>query len=204
MKLIYARGACSLAVHIMLEELGFKYEAVRVSLEDKTVLEQYNEKSYVPVLILPSGEKLTEAIAILQYLGDHYEREDLFPAQGTLERARCIEWLVFLSTEIHKGMGPLFHRKDLTQNFEKMTLKKLEQRFGLIDWQLTKNKFLLEQQYTIADMYCLALLRIAEHVKVNLNKFPNIMTYKLMLEEMPLVTKIIDEEDHADVALKAA
>lgn len=112
MKLIFAQGACSLAVHILLEEIGQTYEAVRVSLQDKTVLDQYNEKSYVPVLILPSGEKLTEAIAILQYLAEHYLRDDLLPPVGTLERAKTLEWLTFISTEIHKGMGPYSKNKN--------------------------------------------------------------------------------------------
>lgn len=204
MKLIYAQGACSLSVHILLEEIGFKYESVKVSLQDKTVLDQYNEKSYVPALILPSGETMTEAIAILQYLADHYERQDLYPQVGILERARCNEWLTYLSSEIHKGMGPLFHKRDLSETFFKATLEKLNKRFDLIDRHLSKNKYLLGEQYSIADMYCLALLRIADHIRFSLNKFPNIMTYKLMLEENPLIGRVIQIEKQTEVATKAA
>lgn len=204
MKLIYAQGACSLAVHILLEEIGFKYDSLKVSLQDKTVLEKYNEKSYVPVLILPSGETLTEAITILEYLGDHYQRHDLYPEPGTFERARCNEWLTYLSTEIHKGMGPLFHRKDLTDTFLNATLVKLTKRFDLIDRRLSENDYLLGEEYSIADMYCLALLRIAEHIRFDLSKFPHLIAYKQKLESHPIIDRVIKNERTAQVATVAA
>lgn len=128
MKLIFATGACSLSTHIMLEELGRKYEAIRVSLDDKTVLETYNEKSYVPVLILDDGTTLTEAISILQYLADSNHRTDLLPSVGTMERAKVVEWLTFLTTEIHKGMGPLFMREKLGKEFLSLIEQRVDQR----------------------------------------------------------------------------
>jgi glutathione S-transferase len=82
MQLIYAKGACSFSVHLMLEEIGKRYETLQVSLKDKTVLEQYNEKSYVPALILDDGSLLTEAISILQYLADINHRSDLLADVG--------------------------------------------------------------------------------------------------------------------------
>lgn len=204
MKLIYAQGACSFSVHVLLEEIGHRYEAIAVDLKDKTELEKYNEYGYVPVLILPSGEKITEAIAILQFLAEHYGRSDLFPEVGTLERARCVEWLAYLSSELHKTFKPLFHPENFSEKFISELRSMLDLRFSRLEEALESHKFLLGAQMSIADMYCLAILRIAEHLGLKFNKFPGIMTYRLMLEEMPLIQKVTSNEERAASLKKAA
>lgn len=204
MKLIYAKGSCALSVHILLEELGVKYETQAVSLKDKTVLEQYNPKSYVPALVLDDGQVLTEAANILVYLADFEQDIRFLPKAGTLERARCVEWLTYVSTELHKGCGPLFHRDKAGREFLAETIAKLEKRLAFMDTHLQKNKFLMGEDYSIADMYTLAILRILEHVKVKLEKFPAIVKYKKMLESMTIINKVLREEESAIVSEKAA
>src|SRR3712207_2957463 len=104
MKLFYLKGACSLAPHIVLEELGLPYKAIRVDMRNGTPPEllAVNPLGAVPVLILENGEPLTEAAVILQYLADQKPDSHLAPRAGTLERYRLAEWLNFISTEIHK------------------------------------------------------------------------------------------------------
>ncbi|MFL5783922.1 MAG: glutathione binding-like protein [Bacteriovoracaceae bacterium] len=197
MKLIYAKGACSLSVHILLEELGIPYEAIRVSLDDKTVLESYNRKSYVPALVLDSETVMTEAISILQYLADEYG-SSYFPQSGSA-RAKCIEWLVYLSSEIHKGMGPLFHSKGITSEFEKQVRDKMDDRLQILDDEVSHGRYLMGEQYTIADMYALALLRIGDHVKISLDGFPNLKRYRIELEQRATIQRVIEREDNAKV-----
>jgi glutathione S-transferase len=196
MKLIYAKGACSLSVHILLEELGKKYEAIEVSLSDKTVLNQYNPKGYVPAVVLDNNEVLTEAINILQYLVEVGSPSKLLPPAGTLERARCIEWLTFVSTEIHKGMGPLFHRQGLTESFQKEVIKKVESRLDFMNKHLAKNNYLMGNTFTIADMYAIAILRIGDHVKLQYDQFPQIQRYRTLLEGLPSVARAINLENN--------
>ena len=57
MKLYYAPGACSLAPHIVLNELGSSYELEKVDLAAKktetgTDFAEVNGKGYVPTLDL--------------------------------------------------------------------------------------------------------------------------------------------------------
>ena len=195
MKLIYAKGACSLSVHILLEELQQPYEAIRVSLQDKKVLESYNSKSYVPALVLENGEVLTEATAILQYLS--VEHNGAFMPTHPFERARCIEWLTFVSTELHKGLGPLFHKDSLNEKFLQETREKVNQRLGYLEERLQGQPFIMRFGYTIADMYALAILRIAEHVDVSLEAFPSLVRYKKELELRPVIRKVIEIEEQA-------
>ncbi len=196
MKLIYARGACSLSVHILLEELGLDYEGIEVSLSDKTFLNQYNPKGYVPAVVLDDGQVLTEAISILQYLEEINQDSTYLPAAGTLERARCLEWLEFISTEIHIGFAPLFFREKLTPQFLDIINTKLSNRFQYMDKHLAIRDFLMDR-LTVADMYAIAILRIADHLKIDLGQYPNVLRYKKMMEGIPSVIRAIDLEENS-------
>ncbi len=162
MKLIYAKGACSLSVHIMLRELDTIIEPIRVDLQDKKVLDSYNPKSYVPALVLDDGTLLTEAISILQYLSE--ANGGVFMPYGSTDRAKCTGWLSYLSSEIHKGAGPLFHKEDLTPEYLRQVEQKLNQRLKFLDDALSDSEYLM-QEFSVADMYALAILRICEHVE---------------------------------------
>lgn len=197
MKLIYANGACSLSVHILLEELDIPHEALRVSLEDKTVLDSYNPRSYVPVLVRDDGTVMTEAISILQYLST--VKGGAFMPEATLDKTKCIEWLVFISSELHKGLGPLFHPDGVKPEFEKEVRAKYDDRLQIIEDELSEGHFLMGHEYTIADMYCLAILRIAEHVKVKFDAFPLIQKYKKNLELRNTIRRVIEKEERAEL-----
>lgn len=194
MKLIYSKGACSLSVHIMFEELAIPYEREAVSLRDKTKLESYSPKSYVPLLIFETGEVLSEASCILQYLAEKEHRLDLIGgAPGSIEKFRCIEWLDFVSTEIHKAVGPLF-RKDIGETFRADLTRQIEKRLELIDDQLSEKTFLTGEKMTIADMYTIVNLHIIEVLKFDLNQFSNIMRYMHMMDAVPSVKRAMDQE----------
>ena len=113
MKLYYSPGACSLSPHIVLKESGLPFEAVLAStkthkLADGTDYYTVNPKGYVPLLELDNGERLSEGPAIVQYIADQVPDKQLAPAAGTMARYRVMEWLNFISTEVHKAFSPLF------------------------------------------------------------------------------------------------
>lgn len=194
MKLVYATGACSLSVHILLEELQLPYEAVKVSLQDKTVLNSYNHRGYVPVLILDDGLVMTEAISILQYLASEYSS---FIPHAPFRFAKTVEWLSFISSELHKGFAPLFHKDGLKEQFIIQLQKKLHSRFEDLDLWLQNRQYIMDDDYTIADMYALAILRIANYVGVPMTSFSSLMKYQERLESRPAVKKVLEEEKRA-------
>ncbi len=198
MKLIYAQAACSLSVHILLEELELDYEGIKVSLKDKTVLESYNPKSYVPVLILDDGTVMTEATSILQYVSREHGHA-FMPGPG-LARAKCVEWLTYVSTELHKGCMPLFYRTLLPADFIRRTEEKIYQRLNFLEEQLSDQAFIMNNTYSLADMYALAILRILEHVGINYDGLPEIDNYKRNLEASPTIGRVIQAEDEAKEA----
>ena len=202
MKLIYAKGACSLAVHILLEELELKYETYEVSLQDKTELNRFTNKSYVPVLILDNHETLTEATAILQYLAENQGDHTFLPSAGSLDKGRCLEWLAYLSSEIHKGLAPLFHQENINPEYIEEIRQKLDTRLTYLNRHLLNRDFLI-RSYSIADMYAIAILRLLDYVKVDLQNYPALVRYRKKMESLPKVKKAIEDERNA-ARIKAA
>ena len=178
MKLYFSPGACSRAANIVLHEAGLKAELVRVNMKEHKLVESgadfyaINAKGYVPALELDDGSLLTENIAILEYLGD---KSGLLAKQGDMARYRTIEWLAFISSEVHKSFSPLFNPK-LQEADRAIFLDKLKTRFALLDKHLTKQDF-LASTFGLADAYAFTVLSWAAPMKIDLGAFPHLSAY---------------------------
>lgn len=105
-KLYYSPGACSLAVHAILNELGADYETEKVDLKNKSNdFLKLNPRGAVPVLEV-DGKILREGAAIITYLVDTHS-SSLLPRQG-FERAQALEWLSFANATLHPAYGRAF------------------------------------------------------------------------------------------------
>lgn len=108
-RLYYSPGACSLAVHVALEEIGAPFSLQEVSVargetHQSTYLE-LNPKARVPALGIASEAKvLTELPAILVYLARQHPEAGLLPTVSAIEEARTHEWLEWLAGWVH-GVG---------------------------------------------------------------------------------------------------
>ncbi len=190
MKLYYSPAACSLAPHIALEESGLSHELVRVDLRTHklaggTDYYTINPKGYVPVLELDSGERLTEAAVILQYIADR-KPGVLAPAYGTIERYRLNEWINFIATEIHKQFGPLWHAEtpDATKATQRALLGK---RFDLIEKTLAKQPYLTGSTFTIADAYLFTVVNWSGTLGVDLTPWPVLREFQARVAARPKV-----------------
>jgi glutathione S-transferase len=163
MKLYHAPGSCSDAIRIVLAETGLSAELIQVDprrhvLEDGADYDAIAELGYVPLLELDDGSRLREGAVIALYLADRTESETLVPIHGTLERYRLLEWMNFMSSEIHKGFIPLLYAAAAGKYIE-TARPKLLSRFEWIDRKLMNQWFLMGNEFTIADAYLYALTR---------------------------------------------
>ena len=101
--LYYAPGACSLAAHIVLEEIGLPFETARLNLQagDQRAPEYLaiNERGRVPALY-EDGWVLTENTAILRHLARSHPGARLWP-EPPRDQAVADEWLAWLATNHH-------------------------------------------------------------------------------------------------------
>ena len=181
MKLYYSPGACSLASHIVLKELGLPFEAVAVDLKTKKTragadFSAVNPKGYVPVLELDSGAILTEGPAVLQYLADQRPAAALAPANGSLERYRLQEWLGFINSEIHKAFGPLFD-PTAAEDVKTAARERIARRLDYTQQALAGRDYLLGAQFTVADAYLYTVLNWTGFSGIDLGRWPALKAY---------------------------
>ncbi len=198
MKLYYSPGACSLAPHIVLNELGRAYTIEKVDLGAKKTETggdylKINAKGYVPALDLGKGEMLTEVSTILQYLVDKAGTSDLLPKIGTMERYRAMETLNFIASELHKGFGSLFN-KAMPEEGRKIIIERLSTRLGWLDAQLGKAKFLLGNAYSAADAYAFTVLNWGQWVGIDMKQWPNISAFMARVSARPAVQAALKAE----------
>ena len=202
MKLYYSPGACSLSPHIVLYEGGFSFEMEKVDLVSKKTesgadFTAINPKGYVPALVLNDGQVLTEGPAIIQYLADSVPEKKLIPAAGSMERYHVMEWLNFISTELHKGFGPLFNAKAPVE-WKTLVKAQLLTRITYVRQQLEGKNWLMGTEFTVADAYLFTVLSWANHVGLDLTSMPQITGYLKRVASRPLVQVALKAEGLLD------
>ena len=120
MKLYFAPGACSIGIHVLLEEIGKPYESATVNLREgeqyKPPFAAVNPKSKVPTLTLDDGSVLTEFPAIAYWLARSNPFANLLP-DDIVQQARALELLDYAVATIHmQGFGRQFRAANFTPN----------------------------------------------------------------------------------------
>lgn len=198
MKLYYSRGACSLGPHIALHEIGAQFDLEAVDLKAKKTASganflEINPKGYVPALLLDSGDLLTEAAIVLQYLADRKPEAQLLGAYGSIERYHTLEWAHFVSTEIHKNFSPLF-AADTPAEYKEIVKHKLTQRLGYVDSALGRGEYLMGARYTIADIYLFTTSNWMRATGLDLATFPHLAEFKKRVAARPAVQAAMKAE----------
>jgi GST-like protein len=151
-------------VSIALEELGLPYEPHRVGFESNDQMTpeflSLNPNNKIPAIIDPQGPggkplALFESGAILLYLA---EKAGKLVAQDPARRYEAIQWVMFQMG----GIGPMFGQLGF---FHKFAGKEYEDKrprdryaneskrlLGVLDKHLRGRKWMLGEDYTIADI----------------------------------------------------
>jgi len=206
MKLYYKPGACSLASHIVLNEIGHNFDLDKTDTdngktETGTNYLEINPNGYVPSILTDNGMIITENPAILQYLGDLEPKAHLVPANGTIERIRLQENLNFISSELHKAYGPFFSREELSLSAKEKAQTEIAHRIGFIESKLSDGReFLLGSDFTVADAYAFVVLNWSNFIDFNLEPWPLVRDYIERVRQRPAVIKSMTTEGLIEVS----
>ncbi|VTU31131.1 glutathione S-transferase family protein [Variovorax sp. RA8] len=100
-----APGSGATTVHAALTLIGAPAKAIDIAPwegeAEREKLSAVNAMRQVPVLVLPSGELMTESAAILIWLGDRYPEAGLAPGIDDPRRAQYLRWMSFIPAAIY-------------------------------------------------------------------------------------------------------
>jgi glutathione S-transferase len=198
MKLYYSPGACSLSPHIALLEAGLPYDLVKVDLRAKKLENgddflKVNPKGQVPAVQFDSGELVTEGPVIVQMIADKAGK-NLAPARDSQERYKLLEWLNYITTELHKNLGPMFSPL-LADDAKGFFKDRAMGKFKYLETALAGRDYLMGKQFTVADGYLFTMLMWAtDRLKFDLSDLPNLLAYKARVAARPMVQEALTRE----------
>ncbi|MGX7927184.1 glutathione transferase GstA [Tsuneonella sp. HG094] len=198
MKLFYAPGACSLAPHIALKEIGADFGAVKVDLATRTAesgedFRKVNSSGKVPALTLDSGENLTENPAILMYIADLRPENQLAPPDGSLERYQLLSRLSYLGSEFHKTFVPLFNPGS-SDEAKAAATEAVKNHLAALDAELTGRDTYCGEGYSVADIYLFVMLGWPAHVGIDMSGYPGLDAYCAKIAQRPAVGAALKAE----------
>ena len=181
MKLFYKPGACSLASHMVLREIGAKFELISVDT-DAGVTEfgdnylAVNPRGYVPALQLDDGEVVTEGAAVLQFIAEQAD-SNLIPPAGTMARTRLQEFLNYTSSEVHKAFSPLFS-SNATEAEQLNATNNVRRKFNHLETVLSDGRqYLLGKDFSVADAYMAVVCNWAQFKNIDISLWPHIASF---------------------------
>ncbi len=162
-------------------------------LSDGTDYYSINPLGYVPLLELDDGTRLAEGPAIAQYIADQVPLLNLAPANGTVARAQMQGWLNFISTELHKGIAPLFNAAT-PADYKVIVIDKFLSRLKWVDQQLAGQHYLMGDTFSVADPYLFNVTNWPPLVKVDISAFKHLADFRARVAARPAVQAAMKAE----------
>jgi glutathione S-transferase len=191
--------SCSLTAHIALLEADLPVTLHRVDrktklLDDGRDFRTIAPQAVVPVLALPEGGVLTESVAVLQFIADRAPATNLAPPWGSVERYRLLEWLNFVTTELHKKhLWTIFSSKT-TPELKAWSRANAAPALEHAARHLAERTYLVGEHFTVADAYLFWALLIFPHGGVPLEPYPALRAYVARIQERPAVKRALAVE----------
>jgi glutathione S-transferase len=180
-KLYYAPGACSLASHIALEEVGLPYETQKMNLAEgdqrKPEYLRLNPRGRVPTLVV-DGEPMTENVGILTFVAGGHPQAGIWPKK-TWDQAKLVSTMAWLSNTVHPAYGHIVRPERYADDDASREAIKTKGRAVFegylreVDGLLAGQKWCIANQYTVADGYLLVFYRWANRQKMPVRELKN-------------------------------
>jgi glutathione S-transferase len=201
MKLFYSPGACSLGIHVLLEEIGVPYELSLVDLRQGQQLSPafraVNPKGKVPALQREDGSVLTEFPAIAWWLALRFPDANLLPASEE-DRIRVMESLDYMVGTVHmRGFTLAMVPQKFTSaeagqsDLRNQGTKVATEGFETLSRQLGDKPYLFDS-FTIADAALFYLVSWAG--RANIAVPPNLAGYRERLAARPAIRRALEQE----------
>ena len=205
LKLFYAAHTCSLATHIVLEEVGADYSTARIDFarteQRSPEYLKVNPKGRVPALITDRGV-LTETPAMLVFVAQSFPAARLAPLDDPFAFAEAQAFNSYLCSTLHiahahRMRGHRWVDADDAASIAAMQRKvpqSVTASFELIEHDLLKGPWVMGERYTICDPYLFTLAQWLEADGVDPKRIPRVIDHRRRVGERPAVQKAIADE----------
>jgi glutathione S-transferase len=202
--LYHSPGSCSLAAHIVLEEIGKPFSLAFVSSSDGSTSSpehlRLNPKGRIPVLTVDEAI-YTELPAILFQLALSSPTSGLVP-EAPEELVRCMEWFNWLSGTVHAVAIRLVWRpenftRDPQQHNGVIAIGKgnLADAFQFIETRMTHTDWAVGNRYSIVDPFLIVIFRWGNRIGFDMReRYPSWTRHTMRILERPAVVRALATE----------
>jgi len=202
MKLYYAPGACSMGIHVLLEEIGKPYELSKLDIRGgenlRPPFSELNPKGKVPTLQRDDGSIVTEFPVIAYCLTQLHPDAGLMPKSDE-DRLRAAEAMDYCVSTIHmQAFARMFRPANYSPNEAEHDAVKAkgaemaQKGFAVMDKALAGKEW-LGGEYSIADS---ALFYICYWgaKRVGMTLPPNVAAHFDRMMARPAVQRMLEQE----------
>jgi glutathione S-transferase len=104
-----------------------------------------------------------------------------------------MEWLNFISTELHKGFGALFNPA-FPEEARAIVRAQLERRLSETEQRLAGKPYVMGEDFSVADAYLFTVLGWGKYVGLDLAPWPGLIAYLGRVAERPAVAAALKAE----------
>jgi glutathione S-transferase len=203
LRFYYTPHTCALASHVVLEQSGCEYEAVRVDFaaneQRSPAYLAVNPKGRVPALVTERGV-LSETPAILAYLAQLHPEAGLAPQGDPFAFARVQSFNSYLCSTVHVAHAHRMRGYRWADDpaaiaaMQRKVPQSVGDCFALIERELLVGPWVMGERYSICDPYLFTLAQWLEADGVDVRKLPRIAEHRARTAELPAVRKVIAAE----------
>lgn len=205
LKLYYAAHTCSLATHIVLEEVGADYSTVRVDFgKEQQKSPDYlkiNPKARVPALVTEKGI-LTETPAMLVYVAQRFPAARLALMDDPFAFAQVQSFNSYLCSHLHVAHAHRMRGHRWVDPADTAAIAAMQRKvpesvgsaFEMVEREMLKGPWVMGEHYTICDPYLFTLAQWLEKDGVDPARVPRVADHRRRMSERPGVRKAVAEE----------
>lgn len=164
-----------------------KYLGLDVSFIPMKDVENYKDKfplGQAPAFESPSGFKLTELMAIVEYLVLSSDKKEILGVSPE-EKASSTRWESFANTTLATSMIKYWFAK--AEDEKSATLEGIAANLKYLDGELANSKYLAGDKVLMGDIFAYTVLATIAHLGVSLKEYSNVSRFVAEVAEHPIL-----------------
>ena len=196
--LYYAPTTCALVPWVNLTEAGAAFETVALNFRKAEHMSSdylaINPKHKVPMLVV-DGEKLTENVAIQQWIARAFPAAGLLPEEP-MQQLQAISLMGWFGSGIHPHLARINSPAKFCDvpgadaSVKSLANKQLQEAFSIAEKLLNGREYFLDR-FTAVDPYFFWCFRRATQFELSLAHLSNCQAHFARLAQRPSVQKVL-------------